>query len=308
MTLADLRNEVWKGLGESSDLDPSSDVQLSGSSWVDVFINEGQRAIAFWKQKSNGKRLRIPSLLSSLNFHATVIEGTLGVDGTTLLVTLPAADIGSEADRYNDWILEINGEKRIVVDSATYVLTLAEAFTTAPATGDTYKLSKNFYYLLPSTHAWVSDHISLPVVNDVYRAEGNLLKVIGVYDISDRSSLEYVGDKESYFTDELGTPSSFALYANKIIFDVGNDESRWYKVEYYRTPKNMILSTDIPEIPEIYHYAIVLYALSTGFARLQDFQASYKFSSDFDDFLRSRLSMDEMVSERQKDIFKITLR
>ena len=89
-----------------------------------------------------------------------------------------------------------------------------------------------------------------------------------MYDISDRSSLEYVGDKGSLLYRRTRTPSSFALFSNKVIFDVGNDESRWYKVEYYRTPKNMTLATDVPEIPEIYHYAIILYALSTGFARI----------------------------------------
>lgn len=307
MTLATLRNEVWKLLGESSDLNPTTDIQISGTSWVDYAINESQRAVAFWKQRRSNKRLRIPSLLSSLNFQVTVIEGTLEADGTTLTVTLPASDIDSDNDRYNDWLVEVNGETRFIVDSGSYVLTVGEAFSSAPETGDTYKLTKNFVYLLPSTHVWVDDHVSLPDTNDIYLAQGNFLRPVGIYDITNKADLSFEGDKELLVTESISTPASFVTFGNKIVFDTAFDEDTWYRLEYYRLPKSMTLSTDVPEIPEVYHYAIILNAVAMGFARLQDYQTAYKFESQFEDFLTSRLSMDEMISERQKDVFKVRL-
>jgi hypothetical protein len=173
--------------------------------------------------------------------------------------------------------------------------------------GDTYKLTKNFLYLLPSTHAWVADHIQLPSTNDIYLAEGNLLKPVGLYDITNKADLSYEGDKELLVSETISTPSSFVTFGNKIVFNSALEEDTWYRMEYYRLPKPLTLSTDVPEIPELYHYAIILNAVAMGFARLQDYQTAYKFESQFEDFLTSRLSMDEMISERQKDVFKVRL-
>ena len=306
-TLELLMDEIWQHIGEPTDLDPDTDVSYSGSPLLMWVCNEAQRRIAAWKDPANGRQIRIRSLISDMYFASKYYSGdTLDADGTTTTVVLPNTDVVGGAatydNCYNGWVLQVNNENRIITDydGASYTATVHEAYSTAPATDDDYLLCKNFYYLMPSTHDWVSLYITSPATTDLTRATGNLLEVLKIVDLTNEVELEKA--RGSYFPltglTSPGDPSMWWRVGNKILFDVPQDSAISFYMEYYRSPLDMAGNSSEPEIPEQYHYAIVLWGMWWGFNRQQDYQAAWAKKQDWIEFLRSTKSEYDVEMER----------
>ena len=301
-TLAQLRTELFELSGEIGDLDPTGSTVRA-----DQMINEGQRRVAFYKTK-RGRRVRFPQLFGEFNFQTSTITGTV-VSGTATTVTLDAA-AGAEDDRYQDWIIRINGgqDRLITTYSAARVATVNEDFQTTPAASDTYLLYKRGYRLLPSTHSWVMEHIQIPVQNTSgtgatdYYPEGNLLEIMKVVDLQDKRELEDAVRGE-FFDNELvasGTPVEWYRFANTLKFDRALDEARWFRVEYYRAPTEMVGDSDIPEVDEAFHWGIVLWARWWALMRQQETGYTTSAMRDWTDFMEQTVSSWESKSERDR--------
>ena len=307
MTLENIRDQIYANLGNPSDLNPATDTQYSGGPLLTWVANEGQRQLAFWKDPQMSRQLRFRNLLSDLYFTSKVITGTLATTTSTTTVTFPAADVGSQDDRYNGWTVEIDGELRLIVDytGSTYTATVHVAFSGAPTAGDTYTLRKRFSLLLPSTHAWVSspagEHVSLPVTTDRYRADGNLYEILKVEDIENSRVLEKAERTESYpsYIMTSGDPTVWWRLGNKLYFDVNVDATNYYRMEYYRLPTDMSATTDEPEIPETFHYGLVLWGTAWGYRRKQESSDTYSVSKELESFMRQRASQYDVEGERE---------
>ena len=308
MTLDLIRKEIWAMIGEPTDLDPSSDTQYGGNPLLDWVVNEGQRQVAMWQDPVTRGKLRIQSLISETYFQNVYITGTLTDDAGTATIIFPAADVGAQNDRYNTWTATVNGETKIIVGyvGGTLTATVHEDWSTLPVTGDTYELRKRFYIMVPSTHSWASENLVLPAQSDIYRAEGNLVEVLNVEDLERRSRLERGGSTTAFIEDIFsdGDPGEWIRYGNRIIFDRSPSDTRWYRMEYYRLPTTMAgtaPTTEIPEIPEMFHYGIALWGIEWGFRRSQDTNAKFSTKRDFVDFMRRTKSQYDIQFERHGD-------
>ncbi len=302
MTLEEIRLEIWNNLGKLTDLDPATDVSYNGGPYLTYVANMAQRRIASYKT-SGGRIMRFNTLKGEMFFENTIIEGTLDADGTTSTVIFPNADVGTGDDRYNGWVLKINGTYRILVDyvTTTRTGTLHEVLSTAPAIGDTYALYKKFSYLLPSTHAWVSEHIQLPATSDRFLNEGNFLEILKIEDLEQERKLTKAKRGRSFVTlqTSTGDPQKWYRYGNKLIFDYAPEEQKWFRMEYYRLPLDMSSDSDEPELPEEFHYGLVLWGTEWGYRREGESNEKYSTKLDFKEFMEQTILELDISDERE---------
>ena len=305
MTLDLIRDEIWRHIGEPSDLDPDSDTSYAGGPLLTWVANEGQRSVSAWQDSQTGRIFRVRSLMGEMFYQTTYITGTLEGDGTTTTIVFPAGDVNSNDDRYNGWVVGVGAESRLIVDydGASYTATVAPDWSTAPATDDTYYLYKQFELLLPSTHTWVDDHISLPVETDRSRATGNLIEILRLYDVEETVALEKAQKEEDFITNwtSSGDPSGWIRIGNKLWYDFPVKEEKWLKLEYQRLPTDMSEDTDQPEVPEHLHWGIVLWGIMWGYSRHQEPSMKWSAKQDFNDFMKKSVSQYQYEFERSDD-------
>ena len=117
MTLDLLRDEVWRALGKDTQLDPDTDTSYSGGPLLNYVCNEGQRRVALWKNKVNGKRVQFRNLIADLYFQSKVITGTTAPSGTVAnskSIAFSTTHVGSQSGRYNGWIVSCGSDKRLI--------------------------------------------------------------------------------------------------------------------------------------------------------------------------------------------------
>ena len=306
MTLDLLRDEIWTHIGEPPDLDPDTDTSYNGGPLLDFVVNEGQRQVAAWRDPDSGRIFRVRSLISDLYYQTSYISGTLTGDSTASTIVFPAADVGAQDDRYNGWVVVVGSEVKAIVDYAgvSYTGTVHSDWSTTPETDDTYELYKNFDLLLPSGHAWISDHISLPAETDRSRATGNLIEVLKISDIAGNRTLDFPSREEDFITrltSSGGSPNQWLRVGNKILYDQNVPEEKWMKMEYYRLPTEMSDDDDEPEIPEHLHYGIVLWGIQWGYSRHQEPSMKWSAKGDFKEFMKTATSTYAFQFERSDD-------
>lgn len=76
--------------------------------------------------------------------------------------------------------------------------------------------------------------------------------------------------------DARSRPSMYSIYAEKIVLWPIPDASvaNGIKIYYNRLPVDVSIDTDIPEIPILYHEALVKYCLSQAYEVDEDFEAA----------------------------------
>ena len=302
MTLNKIVTEIWNNLGAPSDLDPDSDISNGGSPMLWHVANLAQQRIASYKTL-RGRIFRLNNLTGEMYFKSTIIEGTLDAVGTTTTIVFPTADVGSGDDRYNGWIVKKGSEYKLIVDydTSTHTATVHEAFNTVPTSGDTYGLYKKFNLLLDSDHDWVDEHITLPSESDRWRSEGNLLEVIKISDLDDERNLKKATRGKNFvgIHTSTGDPTRWYRFGNKLYFNYAPEEEKWFKLEYYRLPTKMELSTYEPEIPEQFQYAIILWGTEWGYRREGESNEKYSTKRDFQEFMEQTISGMDVEDERE---------
>lgn len=305
MTLAQLRTEIWQQAGEPSDLDPTTDVQYNGGPLLTWAVNEAQRQIAFWKDPVTHAILRFRSLEGEMFTQWLTVTGTLDADGTTTTVVLPSGSVGDQDDRYNGWLITIGSDTKMVVDyvGATLTATVHEAFTSAPLTGTTFTLAKRHGIFLDASHPWQVDHITLPSTTNRFQATGNLFEVLKVEDLSTQRTLVKAPRGETYLSKAFtaGDPSFWYRSGQKLMFDTAVDPARWLRLVYYRGPTDMVNATDQPELPEPFHWAMVLWGISWAARRQGETSEKWTTDSDLTSLMRSLKSQYEMEFEQDDD-------
>lgn len=298
--------QVWENLGEPTDLDPTEDISHQGGPLLRWVINEGQRQVASWKDPQTRAQLRLRNLFSSLYFQMKTAEGTLTVDAPSAVeVDLDDGTpiIGGTGQRYRGWILEIGGVREVIMDySDLRVATLMRPLPVTPSAGDSFKLYKNFVYLMQPGAANVDVHLQLPEQN-YDRQEGNLIDVLKVLDLQDRSALSKATHGQNFIRNlgQTGTPRSWYRFGNRLVMDSAPLEPRWYEMEYYRMPSELTELTQESELPEQFHYGIILWCTEWGLRRSRETDEKYSTKRDFTDFMRTVKSQYDVEFERSSD-------
>lgn len=308
MTLEEMMVDVWEALGDETDLDPydaAGDVSVTtagGAKLVDA-LNRAQTVVAHWKDPSTGALVRFRELLGEMYFEHGVATGQVQSLATDSQVGLVASTNTDYVDRYNGWALKIGNEIRMVMDTAVsggvVVVTVNDDFDAATDEDD-WTLMKRFSYILPAGHAWASDHIVLPTSSDLHLGEGNLILPLRITDMERGRELIPAKRSDDFITRYLteGDPQRWYFFGKKLYFDVAPSENRWFHMEYYRNPVEMAAASDEPEIPETFHYAMVLWAIEWGYRRNGESNEKYSTKRDFLDFMRSTKTPDDMEPER----------
>lgn len=270
MTVAEILAQVWRNLGEPSDLDPYTgavvDTGTAGGAILLRWLNEAIKEIVAWKFP-NGDQIRFSQLESEAYFKTALVEGTAGciasVDTDTGVVTLSASGFtpSAEDDFYNGWVIRISGgtgsgQVRLITDydGSGTAATPHKVWDTDPDGTSTVELYKNFMEFVAATSSKATYNIPLDPTTVILAS----LKLIN---LDSGTELAFAERRESFaasFTDATSDPGSFYLYGNKIIFDSAVNTAVWFKLEYMKLPSDLTAGTDTPVIPAQWHSALVL--------------------------------------------------
>jgi hypothetical protein len=302
MTTEEMIVEVFEALGEPSDLFPYTsgtvvvDMTTVGAIKILKWLNRGYKRILNWKFP-NGHQVRFPVQQGEIFFSTVVKSGTVA-SATPTEVTLDGGVMAND-DQYNGWIVEIlagtgQGQVKVIVDfTAARVATLADAWDTVPDGTSTYALYKRSYSFRGAAAVDVSENIPLNPIDQI----ASVLKITDVEGVMD---LAVGGGIEGFSSGLLshGTPSSYILLGNRIVFDVAADEVIWYRMEYSKVPEELALALDEPELPETFHEALILYAQWIGLRRSQEWGGAYSTKKDIEDLMQTLKTSIEMSYER----------
>ena len=289
MTLEEITDMVWEVLGEPSDLDPDT---VNGAARLTRYVNMAQRDVSHYRFP-DGHILRFPVLEAESFFQIKTASGTINGAVTTSdkTVTL-STDVGVEADRYNGWVIKCGSDTLFITDySGARVATLNKAWPSAHADATAFTLYKRYMRMVRSSDAWAADDFILDPVTGLYSIQllENVTTQI-VVPLSERTN----SGVASLLT--VGTPQEYWLRGNAIYFDVPVENTDWYRLEYLRNPTDLD-STDLanerPELPEVWHEAVMLRAIWWGFLRSQEPAMKYTAKGDFEDcMLRTRQQLE----------------
>lgn len=276
MTVNEMILEVWQLIGEPTDLDPTDgtadplpaniDTATNGYTRILTALNQAQISVAMWRQPS-GRQFRWRGGIGSSIL--TVTPTTTTVENTAVAVgdfTVDTALTGSDDD-WNGYLIKVGTEIRRVVDStAAGVLTVGKAFDVAHAVG--------------TTVTYIAQPASLPT---------DLLEIRTIYDFENDCHIGWNERVSSpIFEYAEGEPSMFWRNSRNLYWDAGYfDATRRYGLEYYRLPVAMS-DSQACELPEQFHWAIVLWAAGWGYWRQQDPNERKNLRDEFADFMRTR--------------------
>jgi hypothetical protein len=146
----------------------------------------------------------------------------------------------------------------------------------------------------------VSEHIQLPSESNLYRADGNFVEILKIIDLEQQQIIRPAPRSSDYpnFLYSTGDPRRWYRFGNKLYFDNNIDENRWFIMEYYRLPSDMSSDSDEPEIPEMYHWAIVLWGKWWGLQRNGETSDAYAAKRDLEDEIRRTKSQADIAGYR----------
>jgi len=291
MTLEEMALDLHETLGELSDLefrDPITGVpDVTTKGWRDItrILNEAQLKIAFHKN-SGGRlvRMRLTETIGRLmvqRIAATVVSFT----GNTL--TLLSA--GHPADYYRGMLVVGTGTGRGVIfvhylgapDDTVIMSNVTGTFTA----GEAITIVRREYLFGDSsvTNPIVAGSIWFPY------AQGRPVEITGIVD-EEGNELDLAEKPDEYtqVSTTEGTPASYTKISGGIRFDTFPDTADTYLVRAMRSPVPMVttLVTATPEIPEVFHRCMVLYAQWWFLVRGQELQAAYGVRRTYEEMIR----------------------
>lgn len=270
MTVEDIMEEVYELAGEPSDLDPvdavSGDYDITETGAIRMLraINRGMEKVSQHIMRRGGRRFRWRGQVKTTYLTATVLNGTTDDTSTVSIVDLDASHDGTD-DGYRNYVLDIDDETRLVIDSDATTVTVGRALSSAPASGTDYTLCPRY--------------VTAPTAR--------FLEISKMYDLENQTILDRNSREDAFIgtLDSNGDPAQYRLVGDTIYFDVAPDDTRTFMVEYYAMPTLLTALTDVPEIPENFHWAIVLWATAWALGRQADHEGKYSFLQQFRDYM-----------------------
>jgi hypothetical protein len=317
MTAGEIAAQIWRNLGEPSDLDPYTgtavDFTTAGGTILLRWINESYKRIVSWKFE-NGRQVRFASLESEAYFETALLSGTAGVVNTasTNSVTLNSVGftVSAEDDFYNGWVIEVtggtgSGQYRIIVDysGASQTATLHKDWTTNPDATSTVELYKDFMEFVASTSSKVQYNISLD-------PSQVLLASLKLSNLDSGSDLSYAERRESFasaYDAPSDDPGSYYTFGNKIFFDSPVNANVWFKLECMKIPTALAAIGDVPNIPAQWHWALVLATTWIGQMENGETGEAYATYRSLETFMARTKEESDMAFERADGQVEVVL-
>ncbi len=297
MTVQELMIKVYEESGEPSDRCPYTDpndlnsfsLATTGAIKLLRTLNTAVQRIANWRFRNN-RIIRFRSLFGKQ--YVILPEPPTGTIADATDTTATLESLGSDTTgELNGWLIEITdglgvGQTRLIVGTAIAgglpVISIDTAWDTNPDATSTYKLRKNFFNFVPAATAgtYLEHHAALDPVN-------TLVDIIKIRDVSSGTDLDR-SMKEEFFSGSLqsiGTPSSFKVFGNQIMFDSAIDERKVYEVFYVRQPTLLTVATQEPDIPVSFHEAVSLWAVHEIQRLNQGIDAAYATKRELEDLM-----------------------
>jgi len=284
--------QVYEDIGEPTDRCPYSDpsdfttfdITTAGATRIKKVLNQALVRIANWRN-TDGTALKIRGLFARKYFTVgKARSGTVRSATTTSILVDTDADLtmGLDLSRYvltvDDGVGE--GQKFLVVKTESVTdgdgdhlrFTVAGSFDPLPELGNTVTLKRNFARLLTDAEFNAEEDEDLNL--DPYR---DVMDVVKIRDVNNGSDLEKTM-REDILTANLlseGTPASYRVIGNEIVFDAIPDERIVLELVYVRNPPEMVMGTDVPELPESLHEAMVFWAVHSFQRNQQSYDKAY---------------------------------
>lgn len=285
MTLAEMRTDVYELLGEPSDLDPAV-----STTRLDFAINQGVKKVAMWKEPGLGQ-VRFRDLFASAYFKSHTEDETLAAGSTVNTLVLDASGPDND-DAYLNWTVEVGSEQVLVVDyvGSTHTAYLASDLSAAPASATAITFYQSHFLILPSSSPLSSLNITKPT---------GFVEILKIVDMKQNQELDMVNRTEKFTDISTGDPTEYYRFGNDIIFNYAVSDERYFELEYYRLPATLVNDTDEPELPEAFHYAVILWAIWWGYRRSEESSLAYSTKRDLVDFMRTTKTEYDVSYERK---------
>lgn len=318
MTLNEAIVTLYETMGEPTDFNPygsdweTLDSTSDGYSRLQKLLNNGQIACSNFKTQ-RGAQIRFSNLISSVNVTVKEVEVAYDVDNSDTYKMyiskddLPNPTISeiSTSGRFENSFITIDDKQYEVdydfFDSSTnrWGIWLTEKVPTG-VSERICTIKKNSFMFFPSTHPWVGENFREPSSIAYGVARGNLTYVLKINNLTDQEELTKSTIAEDFLNtyNEEDTPTEYILLGREIRFNSIPDAGTRFSVDYYRNPTKLTTGSESFEIPEQFHYGIIMWATWQGLIRMHELETSRLFKTDWRDFMNSTKNDNDYKWER----------
>lgn len=282
MNTGQILQQSWVLLGEPSDLNPNT---AQGRIYLLQGLNEAVKAVASYKDKVTGHFFNFNQFRAEAYLSYNIYTGTAdaaSTDQTVILANLPSGDTDISGA-----ILTINGENRVIMSNTGVTCIVAEPFSNT-ASGESYTLRKR----------WINIPDSI-----------DYIEVLKVEDLTNSRELTRAGNHEVYLNslETTGTPGNWYRIGKRIYMDVVPSTAFTMRIWYYRMPAEVVVNSNVPELPSNFHFGIVLWTVYWGYQWMQEPNDAYAAQRRFEEFMRTRQSQND-VKDSMNQEFQLTIR
>jgi hypothetical protein len=304
-TVADMVQETYENLGESTDLYPygstygTVDLTTAGAQKLLKWLNRAYRKVGN-TQLPDGTFVRFRSFERRKFFTATVVTGTVSSAPAANQVAITG--LIATANKYANWILDIGapdansqgGEQHVIVGndaSASPVLTLADSVYSAPTVGETVNVYKKWWAcsLLSGAGYHTNEFIAVDPKEDFGSA-------LWIYDVQQQKDIRRYDERTPLYKQvltqlypamfwDLETPAGMwpaAGIGGGVEFDVAPVNSSTYELHYYGLSEALTTAGQLILIPDQFSEMLVKWATKTGMIRDREWDASYAIRKEFE--------------------------
>jgi hypothetical protein len=297
MVATELIERVFKDSGEPEDLqiyatpgdDTTFDITLPGSVKLLRLLNTALTRVANWRFP-DGRLLRVRDLRGRLMFNTGAPIAVSILASTYNSVTL-GGFTPNYAGEFDGWTIEVTGGtgaghiatvRSSVLSGTNIELFVDPVWVAVPDNTSMVKLTKNFFeFRRNPTMPWETYHIPVDFTNHM----GDILKVRDISGLTDLART-YNDDMFTANMRTSGVPSQWKLFGNELWFDVAPAEARTYELLYIKNPAALVGANDVPELPEMYHEAVALWAVHNVMRQNQDFNGAYATKRELEDLMQ----------------------
>lgn len=269
-TAEQMVQELFERIGEPSDLDPydtdGTTIDTDSDGWVRMLraLNRGIASVASFRDPQTGRQFRFRDRHDwqyvTFTPASTTIDSAIAKGGQTVEF---AASSG--ADAYNDYLIKVDNEVRLVVDDdGAGVYTVNKSFDRAHDSGATV------YYA--------------PRYLTITTTGNKFIEVVSLYNLEEQAEVAR-GERGDVFAHEAtteGDPRYYYRVGDKLYLDVVQfDDTQRFRVEFLKLPADMDAIDDTSGLPEAFDEAIVMWAVAWGFGRYLDTQKRAAARSEF---------------------------
>lgn len=277
MTVNEMILEVWQLLGEPTDIDPTDgtanpttaniDTTTQGYTRILRALNQGQVRVATHRQP-RGRMFRWKggqqAFTAYITKDTTTAAATVSKDDTSVTVS-----VAMTIDEYRGYTMKIGNELHLVSSNSGTELSIAEGFEKDYPIGTEILLCPNWITIPDTEPVWVISYIR---------------------DMD--TDLRLTPDPRTTAMLDPIPRGTAAVHYNRVTdliylddVDMTDDRRLAYRIAYLRLPRAMS-DTQESELPENYHWAMILWACGWGAWRQQDPNERKNMRDDFADFMR----------------------